>query len=793
MSHLLVPDWIRATCPDLRAALPLKGSLPGGAGEPWLVHRPSGPHLVGRREGQVEQVDLAQVSARHQARLLGDQLLVDGQALSVPVGQGDQARALLAAARLEAWAGHPPPPAPPPPGPADLVDPWIQDPLPQDALWTALRLAPGEELIAWLPTTTEAPLRDPLDPAARVAWRWCLTDRRNLLVALSPLGVALEVELPAGTVLVDGGGGCHAADRRWQVDKRRLAVARELAPLCGLPPEDRAREAARALAHRDDAAARAHAARLLASLSPLGRPLGFLRRAAVARLAPPLPPEVREELARLPSRPDLEPEDLVTWVETWPASDALAQAVMEALRAVDPAFALPLHEVLHERAALSLRAGHLDRGADLGLARHHIEAGRPDGVERLLAPHLAGLAPGGPDRVLPGEGADADGTSSEEVALLEALAAARRARGAEDAGLLAELARREPLSAARLQALADARQAPAPLRERARRALALWDPAPEPLPPPTRALPRTLSPSDLDRLVHPGIGGGGPVSALATALARVEPPDTGALADYCERLDPAQHPAAAAALAEAAQLLGLPAVPAFVSRGQRNVGLRAHERPEPFLLVGGAHLDPASGLCMRPAELAFAVGAELAHLRWHHTRVRTDEVWAGLWDKGSMALSTTAAMLPVLDLFRVPGRLVRLGAAGVSAAGPLRAVGERLAGERAPGAPAPDVGVDPARLLAAHRAMQLSADRAGLVLCGDPVAAARAIFLQHSRLQPELTLAARQGLLPTIQRRDEQGRPLLPHIQERLASLIAFWLSDDYADLVGQAWPADPG
>lgn len=795
MSHLPVPDWIRAHCPALRGALPLKGQLPGGAGEPWLVHLPGGPHLVGRSGEQVEQVDLSQVSARHQARLLGDQLHVDGQTLSVPVGQGEATRALLAAARLEAWAGQPPP-APPDGAPSPLpAGPWIQEPLPQDPAWMAQRLLPGEALIAWLPTTTEAPLQDLLDPSARVAWRWCLTDRRNLLVAVSPLGAALEVELPVGTVLVDGGGGCHAGDRRWQVDRKRLATARELAPLCGLPPEDRAREAARALGHRDEPAARAHAALLLDGLAPLGRPLGFLRRAAVARLAPPLPPAVQEELSRLPGRPDLEPDDLVAWVETWPVSDALAHAVMDTLRELDPPFALPLHQVLHERAGLALRAGHLDRAADLSLARHHLEAGRLDGVERLLAPHLAALPAGGPDQRLPEEAATAGDDPRADLAILDALAIARRARGVEDVGLLTELARREPLREERLLALALARETPPGLRQRAERARALLDRARPSADPPPDRVARPLTGAALERLAHPVTGAGGPLAALAATLARVEPPDAGALVDYCERLDPAQHPAASNALAQAAVLLGMASVPAFISRGQRNVGLRAFERPQPFLLIGGAHLDPASGLAMAPAELAFAIGAELAHLRWRHTRVRTDEVWAGLWDKGTLALSTTAAMLPVLDLFRVPGRLARIGAASASAAGPLRAVGERLGAERGPGAPDPDVGVDQAGLIAAHRAMQLSADRAGLLLCADPVAAVRAILLQHSRLHGELPIAERQGLLQALQRRDERGLPALPHIHARVAALLAFWLSDDYAELADQAWstPADGG
>jgi hypothetical protein len=273
-------------------------------------------------------------------------------------------------------------------------------------------------------------------------------------------------------------------------------------------------------------------------------------------------------------------------------------------------------------------------------------------------------------------------------------------------------------------------------------------------------------------------------------------------------------------------MLGLPAVPAFVSAGEHCTGLRSHEQPEPFLLIGADHLQASSDLTLSPAELRFAIGAEVAHLRFQHSRVTSDEVWAGVWDKGAMALTTTASLLPFLRYLPVEAighdrtyRMVRtvvperwlrtiygvtdatrlaatvpsdLGRLGDAVSGTLdvaTGTASRFAGggrgdaSNDGAAVQTDISPDDRRLVAAHRVMQITADRAGLVLCGDLGAAVRSMFLTQSRLRPELAVAERQGLSEALGRTDALGAPLLGDLAVRIAALAAFWISDDYARL----------
>jgi hypothetical protein len=86
-------------------------------------------------------------------------------------------------------------------------------------------------------------------------------------------------------------------------------------------------------------------------------------------------------------------------------------------------------------------------------------------------------------------------------------------------------------------------------------------------------------------------------------------------------------------------------------------------------------------------------------------------------------------------------------------------------------------------LLEACRQMQLTADRAGLVLCCNIKAAIRAMFLTSAHYAPELQTAERFTLTHALMQMDTQGRLLHFELALRAAALCAFYLSDDFETL----------
>ncbi|MFO7563560.1 MAG: hypothetical protein R6X02_13015, partial [Enhygromyxa sp.] len=296
-----------------------------------------------------------------------------------------------------------------------------------------------------------------------------------------------------------------------------------------------------------------------------------------------------------------------------------------------------------------------------------------------------------------------------------------------------------------------------------------------------------LDAQKLELLRHPAARVDGVLGRLQGTLAKVAVPDCSVLKSYCERANLVSNPALAAALTDATMLLGLGGVEVFVSRGDKSVGMRAYEGGTSFLLIGGAHLDPSSDAHLDPEALRFAVAAELAHLRYKHSRVTSDEVWAGTFDLGLTGLGVLIAAAPLLTRLKGPAKHL-LDKVGAPAIDRWR---KRLSQRDAH-----SLVSDNSQVIAAHRVMQLSADRAGLLVCGDPRAAIRAMFAVNPAYLSSWPLVVSHGLRAALTRElrddDPRERERLEDLAVRVAALLSFYLSDEYAQLraAGFASPA---
>lgn len=831
-----VTGWLTAAGhghPDHLVALKGKLDLPdGSAATPHLVATPKGVFLCASNGTTGRVVDVAQAwPLGWEDGLFNAGITIGAERWVVPTGQATRARRALGIGRVRARAARPPVPVTGPGGgPAE--GPWVEGLSPVEETVLSRHLDEGDVVLAWLPTRSELAVAGSPRREGKARWHLLVTRERAALVAVNDVGDLLWRELPTAALVVQTDPGALITDENL-VELSRGEVARfvEVAGLPGLVGEARMREAAWRLA-RYGVAGGELADRILDRLVGTGDPLVKLARAT--RHPTIDEAEVAAAVAAIPLDPG-SGRRLGAWIEEWQPSDALVSVALARLlaRADTPAQAaalLAFHRAVRLRRVQSAGDAVAATSADLALAEHLLYCGERTEARALLERRLEALPGEDLVTVAPPEGADltaGEGAPPLHLRVLELLTHAR-GNGSPDLSTLSALARHQPLVVGRVRSLSDAAVA-GDLAARARRAVdvlasdGLATPVPV-APGRVRAVPESLQ----ERLQHPAVRDGGALGRVQSALAAVEPPDSGLVRSYCERLTEQRYPTAAAAVADGARLLGMAVPQVFISRGERDVGFRSHERPDPFVLVGGAHLDTDGDHHLGPAELRFALGAELAHLRFQHSRVTSDDVWAGVWDKTSTALTVTATVLPFLRFLPVdllgrdraaravatlvperwlkavyevddaaelakrlgadPARVGRAGADAVEAAGgtmtSLRAAATRLL----PTEVGSDLAVDQARLVVAHRVMQLSADRVGLLLAGDLGAAVRAMFLTSSRLQPELRLAREGGLSAALARRDADGRLLLPRLAVRAAALVAFWLSDDYALLRDAAY-----
>jgi hypothetical protein len=271
------------------------------------------------------------------------------------------------------------------------------------------------------------------------------------------------------------------------------------------------------------------------------------------------------------------------------------------------------------------------------------------------------------------------------------------------------------------------------------------------------------------------------LGALQQMVAEVAIPDASALRAYCDTLG-SSRPDAEEAVAAVSTSLGMEGVRCFVSRGDKSRGLRSYEGDEPFVLVGSEHLDEASPRYLGPAELRFALAAELAHLRYGHSRITSTDVWMGALQKTKGTFDAVVGFLPGWRALKVAekassiaghydkaewamGRITKL--AGWNPFGD-KPTEERLGGQ------AND-------LVAAARVMEFTADRVGLLFTDDLHAAVRAILLTGPDDGVDVLAAAdEQTLSAVLGARDEEGNVRRQSDALRVAALVSFHLSPDW-------------
>jgi hypothetical protein len=345
-----------------------------------------------------------------------------------------------------------------------------------------------------------------------------------------------------------------------------------------------------------------------------------------------------------------------------------------------------------------------------------------------------------------------------------------------------------------------------------------------------------LSMKDLDLLRHPFTRKGNVLGKLQGALAKTSTPDFNHMRQFCKKATAAGEQLIIDIVSQTCLALGLHVVPAYLSHGEKSLGVRAFEGDPNFILIGSKHVETGSDFFLSPLELTFIIVSELTHLRFKHSRVTSRAVVDGSLEKGMFAIEAVGTLLPFLkfipidkimskrktyQLIRsvVPMNLLKKiykvedGRQLMSKVGtdisPLLIAGSDSIKKFKKGVSATSEQVDSIvqskkrvqksytaekdvsedispsndKLVIAHRVMQLTADRAGLVFCGDLIAAVRSMFLTSRMYQPELYLAQNNDLVTCLKRCDEKGNYILQDLAIRIGSLISFFLSDDFRHL----------
>lgn len=694
-------------------------------------------------DGDVDGLDALKEPLRYVRGRLRDALEVRQERYEIPTGSGGEVRRLIALARLRGERLVP------------EKGPFLDDRSELERAWLTGFLEAGEVLLAFLQTTTKKKVPSEIGDEGEVEARLVWTDQRALLAAigefgdveLTPLEGALQVTSETGRDEV------RCGEERWRTTLFNEGRYHAVAPFWELPPPRRIRAVLRA-------ALREKSYDVAKSLSEtlVTDPIAHVERALLAEGDVLLTePALKAFVEVMPAT------DLWSWCDAWNFDAARRNALRALLYEFDSAspHAVALDAVLRVQEVEQTRDLAAQVAIDIAYAKRLAKAGESADAVEVLRQRLGRLAsPDAMDLVPHGEG-DRDPQIDARVDLLQALC------DVGETSALRDLARLEPLSEARVSAL----EGP-----RATRLLAILkaglDGANDP--------PEVADAFDADALQllrHPVGRTDEFLAGLQALVAQVDIPDHSALRSFCPRLE---QGAAHEVFSAAASRLGMNAL-AYVSHGDRAIGCRGHDDGDArFVIVGGAHLDPESPRVLPPAGLAFVFGAELAHLRFGHARVTASELWSGAFGMGVSGFDLLLSTVPLLGRWKLGDGVSRLanavkdGSLGKLVRRAGKAFGVDLESPS-------EEHLAAGQLLAAHRLMQLTADRVGLVLGRDPGAAIFSMLaLDPADLVGEFASAPLQEIVGA---RNEEGALLRPELAVRISALLSFWLSDDYATL----------
>lgn len=668
----------------------------------------------------------------------------------------------------------------------------IESPTPPARAWLSTHLEDDEDLLAWLPADSKILLAE--QPEASL--HFMLTSRRASLVILSPPGDSEQRALPEEPLTVeDPSDGwlplsrqdVRSGDFAWEVTWGNASLYKELAPIVGLPLAAKLLELARWNWKKGD---EAHALSLLAKAMKAGE-----RHAPVIRNLRPLAgdesfPDLGSALSVLVAeQPDS--TRLARLCEDWELDFEQRSELLEQILALDEpslGWAAPLYRSVHGQALEQEKNDQKKTEWNLDFADYLISNNLVGEAVEILEKWLDAHQSFDARQILPSSsGREPSPALASRRWALELLEQARVRAGDSNEDILPRLAQLQPLDKEFLAQLGERAKGHAKELLSTVGALhAAGGLEAEDSKTPEHGALGALEPQQIDEVLqHPEAREGSTWGTLQGMLASARAPDSNALRNFCERLEAGADLQMAAA--DASFVLGTAVPEIFISRGDQAIGLRAFESKPPFILIGSQHLDAESPMYLRPLEMRFGIAAELAHLRYGHTRATAAEVREGALDKSLAALGFAVSLLP----FAASASKLAAGsqvAGNLTSAlekvpmGALEIISESAGAVRGLAGKPKDAFLSMANddIVEAHRVMQLTADRAGLLLCGDLRSAIRFMFLASSGYHLEIPLLERRGLHAVLEKRDASGALLYEDLMIRIGALLAFHLSEDH-------------
>ena len=497
-------------------------------------------------------------------------------------------------------------------------------------------------------------------------------------------------------------------------------------------------------------------------------------------------------------------ELLTAWVEKWKISyiDILAinKLLLEAIKnATQAKNILPFHKLVRDKYQKKNKDAINAVIFDYEYARHLIKSEQEDEAKKILNKRLKQLPDESISDLLPPKDLDLTGNAAGQilkVKILEVLADLEPEKKALEIKI--QLASLQPLVESRIENLIQDLDTKTTKKASELKAVMQAEGLKFSETEPNNEKYKQLSEKMIEKnLRHPASRKGGSFSNIQKWLAKVEVPDYSMIKSYSEQLTEKKHPFLNVIVTDIKYALNIDNLEVYISRGDKSVGISGFEGTPSYLIVGGDHLDKKSAHYMGFKELKFAIAVEMAHLYFKHSRITSTDIWRGAVEKGYWVIDTALTIIPIAGLFgkslqgisklntisSVLQKANNLDGISQNSKGIISATSQAVEVYNSKISKEKDTDKEK-QIMATSRVMQLTADRAALIFTGELNATIRAMFLVSKRYYSELPVVEKYGLREFLLKKNDDDSFQHQDFAIRLANLFAFYLSDEYDNVV---------
>ncbi len=293
-----------------------------------------------------------------------------------------------------------------------------------------------------------------------------------------------------------------------------------------------------------------------------------------------------------------------------------------------------------------------------------------------------------------------------------------------------------------------------------------------------------------NRLRHPSVTGKGKLYNIRKWISEIEEDDYTAVKNYSERIFPEHYNTLYAVLKNTGEVFGINDAEFYISKGKKSDEIIGYEAAPPYIILGNQYLDKNSPKYLNLCEIRFAVAAEFTHIYFKHTKLTTKDIWRGLAEKGAIAADAALAVIPVAGflagaLKSVPklnlvSKIFRGTASGLSSGKSAYDAALRLSEYYGKKRKPKKEKQKQKNLIAVSRLMQYTADRAGLLICGNLTSAVKSVLLTEKFDNDIICEIKASSLKEFLLRQNEDGTYKHQNTALRIANLFSFYFSEDY-------------